>query len=67
MSLVIQHWVTNSDSDQIWSQLETPVLLLVDFIVLLVFLFSDMKLLRMMSTVILCNVICDCLYFGDNK
>ena len=27
--------------------------------------FSGMKLLHMMSTVILCNVICDCLYFRD--
>ena len=33
-----------------------------------VFPFSDMKLLRMISTVDLYNVIkCDCLYFGTNK
>ena len=30
-----------------------------------IFPFSDMKLLRMMSTMILYNVICDRLYFGD--
>ena len=66
MYLVIKHWVAPAISIKFglsWS-VSSPFFR-VDFLVSWDFPFSDMKLLRTMSTVILYNVICDCLYFWE--
>ena len=65
MSSVIQHSVAPAIAIKFGLSWSRSFLFLVDFIVFWGFPFSDMRLLCWMSTVILNNVISDCLYFGD--
>ena len=72
MFLVIQHWVAPAItiSNLVLVEVSRPFLSRLHCFLswlhcFLGFPFSDMKLLRMMSTVIFYHVICDCLVFAD--